>query len=121
MFTADNTGSLVNHLYSGARGQPEPGNGLGATVLGWTDRRAGTIEQATESSFVWRQDRATVTLGSRYDGSAEYACAPDPTGSTTVFKRVARGNAKGQWRADGRKDGDRIRIGVREEYYDPSF
>jgi primosomal protein N' len=38
------TASLTNHLQSRATiGQPEPTVGMGATLLGWTDRYAGTI------------------------------------------------------------------------------
>ena len=38
------TGSLINHLYSRMTiNEPEPTVGMGVTMLGWTDREAGTI------------------------------------------------------------------------------
>mgnify|MGYP001576962564 CR=1 FL=1 len=35
------TGSLINHLMSGSKGA-EPEVGMGATILGWSDRHPAT-------------------------------------------------------------------------------
>ena len=37
------TGSLINHLYSRSAQIDEIAVGVGATIISWSDRRAGTI------------------------------------------------------------------------------
>lgn len=130
------TSSLVNHLYSRATvGQPRPFVGMGATVLGWSDRRACTVTKVTEfgGSKVWGfeievvEDQATVVSGSAHDGGAVYEFTRRD-GSPSLF----RYNKKTQKWVAGfiNRDTDRfcaygsgsgIRIGEREQYIDPSF
>ena len=54
------TGSLVNHLM-GRTAAPTPTIGMGATILGYTDRHAATIVDVSKTGkVVWiRQDKAT--------------------------------------------------------------
>lgn len=140
------TASLVNHLYSRAViGQPEPVVGMGATVLSWTDRHAATIVSVGTQRFkgkdlvaiVVQEDRATVVKGSCHDGSAEYEYAANPDGWRNEFVR----GDDGKWFQVGRnilrydefdkpvfssrlsvkKNGPGLRIGERQEHYDPSF
>lgn len=52
------TGSVTNHILSRATiGQPEPTVGMGATLLGWTDRHACTIVEVS-----MERDRIVVTV-----------------------------------------------------------
>ncbi len=125
------TGSLTNHIYSRAvNGQPEPAVGMGATILGWTDRHAATITKVWRSSktgplyLIVKEDTATVIKGSIHNGTAEYSYAPNPQGSETYFRQ----RKDGQWQAtafNGKRyvkvEGYGLRIGEREEHYDPSF
>lgn len=125
------TGSVVNHLLSRATiGQPEPVVGMGATMLLWTDRSAGTItgvQTVRGKTIVTVQtDRATVVAGSSHDGSAEYSYAPNPRGAEYHFRReddgrwqrVVISSKTGRWVKAG---GHGLRIGERDKYRDPSF
>lgn len=125
------TGSVVNHLLSRATiGQPEPVVGMGATMLLWTDRRAGTITNVQtvrgKTIVTVQTDHSTVVAGSSHDGSAEYSYAPNPRGSEHSFRReddgrwqhVVISNTSGRW---GKASGRGLRIGERDEYCDPSF
>ena len=120
------TGSLINHLSSRIVGAV-PEVGMGATVLLWSDRKAGTViavyrDKAGEiSGYDVQQDKATRTDDRSVFGNQEYAYAPDPEGRVFEIRRVVRGKAKGQFREDGRKDGHCVRLGVRDEFYDYSF
>jgi hypothetical protein len=44
MHLGTQTGSLTNHLYSRIKLPSEVKVGDGATLLGWTDRYAGTVK-----------------------------------------------------------------------------
>lgn len=115
------TGSLINNIYSAMK-QPAPQVGLGATVLGWTDRRAGTIiDVGLDGSFVVQEDRATRTDTNGMSDCQTYAYERDPTGRLWRFRRVARGHQKGLIRENGRKDGSAVVIGVRDKHHDFSF
>ena len=115
------TGSLVNCLYNSATKIP-PKVGMGATVLGWTDRHAGTITQVTEDGlFTVQEDKATRTDQNGMSEAQTYEYEPDPNGRLYHFSPVRRGNSKGQIRENGRKDGSGVLIGERRKYHDFSF
>lgn len=130
------TGSVINNLHSRATiGQPTPVVGMGATLLGWTDRHPATLVEVTEfaGSKVWKwevavtEDDFKVTAGSQHDGSAAY----DFTPATDGYREIFRFNRKtGEWvhgynnRDTGRfcaSRGKGLRIGERDKYHDPSF
>ena len=54
-------GSLHNKLYDEAAETHLPEAGMGATVIFWTNRKAGTIEEVSTTGhrFTVREDRAT--------------------------------------------------------------
>ena len=139
------TNSLVNHLHARAViGQPEPVVGMGVTLLGWTDRYAGTIVEVTPITkgrvlvHVTRDD-SKVVAGSAHDGSAEYEFVSRPDGARDTFRREEDGTWQQvyrqvlEWDDDGRATklssrwkkfpggGKGLRIGEREEYRDPRF
>jgi hypothetical protein len=130
------TNSIVNHLYArGTIGQPDPVVGMGVTLLGWTDRNAGTIHAVrllASKQWSWEievtHDASKVVSGSTLDGTADYEYTPRPDGERRVF----RFNLKsGMWvcgsinpdtsKFNANKRGSGLRIGERETYYDPSF
>jgi hypothetical protein len=126
------TGSLVNHLYSrGTRGQPEPVVGMGATILLWTDRHAATIVEVSKDKqgrtiIGVQEDDAKRTDSNGFSESQTY----DYTRNTRSPVRYWRLNDKGFWEAIRKNeetgrwnkfDGNGIKIGVREQYWDPSF
>ena len=124
------TGSLVNHLHSRAViGQPEPTVGMGATMLGWSDRHPGTIIEV----FSIRRTKFIVVQADKYkridkngmSESQEYEYTPDTEGAKYTF-RIGR---SGQWeevyfnenKRWVKTSGQGLRIGEREKYYDFSF
>ena len=104
------TGSLVNHILSDSRQPPSVGDG--ATILCWTDRKAGTIVKVTRTQVHVREDAATRADKNGMSESQEYSYAPDPNGSVHVFRMTKRGYRCGSLG---------LAIGIREQYYDYSF
>jgi hypothetical protein len=121
MIAGKDTGSLVNHLYS--RSAPRtPVVGEGATILGWTDRHAGTvIEVRADGSFVVQEDTVQRVDSNGMSEMQTYEYTPNPAGLTHVFAPVKRGRAKGQLRERGSKDGNGVLLGRRDHYHDFSF
>lgn len=125
------TGSLVNHIYSVAtKGQPEPTVGMGATILGWTDRNAVTITDvftAGKRTYITaQQDHAKRIDTNGMSESQDYEYTPNPNGALYNFRQnptngrweeVYKNPETGRWIKSGRG----LRIGDRDEYYDFSF
>lgn len=90
------TASLVNHLQSRAViGQPEPFVGMGVTLLGWTDRDAGTIQAVRVEKGVTiievTRDDAELIGGSIMSEDQEWKFTPDPNGHRMIFRRELGG------------------------------
>lgn len=129
------TASLMNHLESRATiGQPEPAVGMGATLLGWTDRYAGTIvevlPQKNGSVIVKVQhDRSKVVAGSTMSEDQIWEHERDPNGTVECFRRKADPNGPwervvlneltNRWGKMG--SGKGLVLGRRECYRDPCF
>lgn len=117
-------GSVVNAL-STAPGQPEPKVGDGATVCMWSDRNPATITEVLRfksgeregqiRGVVVKADNWKVVSGSEHDGSAQYEYQSNDAARGVTFLV----NQRGQYVQKG--GGDKLRIGHRERYYDPSF
>lgn len=103
--------------FMGSCQQPEPVVGMGATVLMWTDRCAGTIGWVSASGhkLVVQEDAATRTDANGMSDSQEYAYAPDPDGKTWVFTR----RRDGKYREKGGRTG--LGLGYRRKFHDFSF
>ena len=128
------TTSLVNHLYNRmTNGSPDPIIGMGATILGWSDRHAGTVQSVTKlDSKVWSyqitvtSDTRTVVSGSEHDGSAVYSFSSNLDGYGYIYRKDRK---TGHWVSgyinpdSGRfiKQDGRLILGFRESYIDPSF
>lgn len=125
------TNSLVNHLYSRmVNGQPSPVVGMGATILSWTDRDAGTIVEVEAIKNGYRvgvtRDHSKVVSGSTQDGSAEYEYSQNAGGYISRWQTDKNGmwvechfnSETNRWKAS---KGNGLRIGARETYRDPSF
>lgn len=124
------TGSLMNHLASrGTIGQPEPEIGMGATLLRWTDRQAGTIvsvERAKGVTIIGVQhDDAKLTSGTIFSESQTYDYTPNKEGRIEYFRfkdqkweSISRNPETGRWNKTGTSG---VQIGVRHHYRDPSF
>jgi hypothetical protein len=123
------TGSVTNHLYSRAViGQPVPTVGMGATILGWTDRHAGTIVEVIKGGkyIAVTRDRAKRIDKNGMSEMQEYAYTSDPDGAKHWFKQekdgrwssVTQNSETGRFKKD---QSEGLRIGVRDSYYDYSF
>lgn len=126
------TNSLVNNLLSRAViGQPEPFEGMGATLLGWTDRYPATVVQVCKNKagevieIAVQEDDAKRIDENGMSECQEYEYSRNPDGTCYRFKK----DKKGMWREirmgeKGRMvftGGRGLRIGDREKYYDFSF
>ena len=129
------TGSMTNHLYSRmVVGQPQPHIGMGATLLGWTDRHAATIidvRHVTTKARVVRfvtvqRDFSTRTDSNGMSESQTWAHRPNPDAAKQTFRDAGDGvwqevcfnPQTGRWSKCG---GDGLRIGERSRYHDFSF
>jgi hypothetical protein len=84
------TNSLTNHLMSTAtKGQPDPTVGMGATVLGWTDRHAATIAEVGKwrhhLMVTVRRDEAKRTDKNGISECQTYAYTENKHGMTYRF------------------------------------
>jgi hypothetical protein len=114
------TGSVINSIMA-TGSQKTPEIGMGATVICWSDRKAGTIISVSEKEFAIQEDYSQRSDSNGMSDSQSYSYTPNSMGYVWTFKRVSRGKAKGQWRENGVKDGYGVRIGTRDQYYDFSF
>lgn len=126
------TNSLTNHILSRAViGQPEPVVGMGATLLAWTDRHAGTIFHVEKSKsglfFIGvREDKAIRTDKNGMSECQTYDYVPCGGGHVYYFRQTKSGtweevrlnDATGRYVKTG---GYGLRIGERSEYRDFSF
>lgn len=125
------TGSLMNHLDSrSVKGEPAPYVGMGATLLSWSDRHAGTIVEVFKKKDVLyikvQEDNSVRIDKNGMSESQEYEYSSNSNGKISYFRKVA---PYGFWQAvyikpeTGRFNigSGGIKIGVRDEYYDFSF
>jgi hypothetical protein len=110
------TGSLMNHLMSGTNGQPHPQVGMGATILGWTDRHAATIVEVSPSgkTIVIQRDNAKRIDSNGMSESQQYEFTPNADAERETFRLRKTGEYRSKYGAN-------LRIGERSEYFDYSF
>jgi hypothetical protein len=106
------TGSLMNHLYSGAA-MPAPGVGMGATILCWTDRHAGTIVKITPTQIHVQRDSAKRTDKNGMSEAQTYEYTADPSGLIEIFRNTKKGYRN--------TAGNGLLIGTRRAYHDYPF
>lgn len=110
------TANVHSYLMGNAK-QPTPVVGMGATVLMWTDRHAGTVGWVSASGhkLVVQEDKATRVDTNGMSDSQSYSFEPDPDGRTFVFTR----RRDGKYREKGGRTG--LLLGHREKFHDFSF
>lgn len=121
------TGSIMNHMMSRqTQNQPIPTVGMGATLLGWTDRYAATIIAVTDQIITVREDRAIRTDSNGASEMQEYTYKPDPDGRVFHYKfidgawhQVRINERTNHWMTQ--EGGYGLMIGHRDHYYDYSF
>lgn len=124
------TASVINHIMSrSTKGQPDPVVGMGATILHWTDRDAGTITKVftigKDVAIEVQEDKATRTDKNGMSEMQDYAYEADPNGARStwrfrngVWKAVRYSEDTKRWR---QIEGSGLQIGVRRKYHDFSF
>lgn len=114
------TASLINHLYANSA-NIMPVIGMGATVLGWTDRHAATVVGVSSNgrSIVVTMDKATRIDKNGMSDCQSYSYSSNPAGSKCTY--TLRKN--GRWVATGSAMGSGmcLSIGHRDHYHDYSF
>ena len=114
------TASLVNQIYSYSSNSM-PTIGMGATILGWTDRHAATVVEVSKSgrAVTVQKDKATRTDNLGMSDCQSYSYSPNPEGSKQTF--TLRKN--GRWVHEGSAmgSGSTLSLGHRNHYYDYSF
>jgi len=119
------TGSLINHVLSTESCIPEVG--MGATLLGWTDRSPATV-------IAWNPNKKEVTVQednyTRQDmnGMSEcqdYSYTTNIKGQVKIFRWTDKGWRQIMLNSETHRwvyvDGEGLYIGQRERYYDFSF
>lgn len=124
------TASVINHIMSrSTKGQPDPVVGMGATILHWTDRDAGTITKVftigKDVAIEVQEDKATRTDKNGMSEMQDYAYEANPDGARSTWrfrngawKAVRYSEDTKRWR---QIDGSGLQIGVRRKYHDFSF
>lgn len=113
-------GSLINSI-SGTDPNYVPKVGDGATMLFWTDRKAGTVISVSKSGkrIEVQQDKAIRTDSYGMSDSQSYRYEADPNGTVRAFTK--RKNGQFIREGDSMRGGQRVAIGYRNEYFDYSF
>lgn len=121
------TGSLVNGFYSRAK-NPEPEVGMGATILNWTDRKAGTVINCDSKTGVItvQLDTATRTDKNGMSEDQVYEYVKNENGPKYHFRKNKTGtynevvfNANtGRWK---KSNSNGVIFGFRRQYHDYSF
>jgi hypothetical protein len=130
MKLGSDTGSLVNHIQSRATiGQPVPEVGMGATILGWTDRYPATIidvQIIKGRVYVTVQEDHAKMISGDYYNPGEYEFTRNPAASFQTWRTTENGmwegtlfNAKTKRWVKNRGNG--LRVGDRDRYNDPHF
>jgi len=114
-----NTGSLVNLLTANTPNTVKPEPGVGATLLSWTDRHAGTIERVEGKRLWWKRDTATRTDSNGMSESQAYTFERNPDASEQLF--TLRPNGRWVQKGSPMKSGCCLSIGHRSQYFDYSF
>lgn len=124
------TGSLVNHIYSGAKGS-QPEIGMGATICMWSDRSAGTItdifRKGKYTYICVTQDDAKRIDNNGMSECQEYEYTHNPDGrkfyfrstmTDTSWEAVYMNSETGRFK---KTTSYGVAVGVRKQYYDFSF
>ena len=110
-------GSLVNMLMENSDQSLQPEVGMGATLVGWSDRHAGTIVwvSPTGHQLGWAEDKATRTDTNGMSDAQRYTYERNPDATVDTFTR----RKDGSYRVKGGES--RLLLGVRDRHFDYSF
>ena len=114
---------MINQLLGNMTGMPKPEVGMGATELMFSDRHACTIVEVSKSGKqLWViQDKATRTDNNGMSESQEYTFETVEDKGTNRQHYKLRKNGCWVQAGGSMKNGTRLLVGKRDEYYDYSF
>lgn len=98
----------------------KPEVGMGATIVLYSDTHAATICEIINSKTVAvKRDKAKVIHGDVFSADIKYEYERNESAQPTIFT-MRKG---GVWisKGDSIRHGLKLMLGVRQEYYDPSF
>ena len=105
------TGSLNNWMM--AQYGVDPEIGMGATILGWTDRYPATIVKVTPTQIHVQRDLYRRIDKNGMSEIQQYEYEEDRQAPVEIFRKTKRGLRD--------KAGHYLSVGERERYYDYSF
>jgi hypothetical protein len=113
-------GSFMNMAGDQTRSEV-PEIGMGATLLMWTDRKAGTIIEVSQNgkTVKWQRDRATRADSNGMSDAQSYTYERKLDGKIETF--TLRKNGRWKRVGDPMNGSETLLIGTRDEYYDYSF
>jgi len=120
------TASLINHIYSRTE-NPTPVIGMGATILQWSDRTAGTVVAIEKGIVSVQEDNAVRTDDNGMSDCQSYDYSSNPNGYVHHYRfnkrkdkwdEVVVNPKSGRWIKSGEQG---IIFGRRNKYYDYSF
>lgn len=119
--------SLVNSVLDARHeNSPNPTVGMGATVLGWTDRYAGTVIDVSGNRITIQEDHSERTDSNGDTANQVYAYSKNDKGMLHHFSKrggkwvqVVEDQHGSSWR---RKEGGyELALGERDHFYDFSY
>lgn len=113
-------GNLINRVMENTTSN-KPTVGMGATILGYSDRHAATVVSVSKDgkSVDIQRDTATRTDKNGMSECQDYEYSPNP--DAPIESYTLRKN--GTWVREGEsmKGGTKVALGYRDKYYDYSF
>jgi hypothetical protein len=110
-------GSLQNLMAANGTGNPAPVVGMGCTLIYWTDRKAATVVRMSKSgktAWIKLDDARRVDDNGMTDSGQRYEYTPNPDAA----ERRMSLRKDGRWRTS---EGQAVRLGSRDAYFDYSF
>lgn len=128
MSLSTETGNALNHILSSQpKGRAEPTKGMGATLLGFSDRYAATIIAIDGDIITVQEDRATRLDSNGASENQSYEYSADPDAPARHYQRKADGSWEQVTRLDhsGRWEpvtsGYGLLVGKRDHFFDFTY
>jgi hypothetical protein len=129
------TANLISNILTACYGGLTPEAGMGVTVCHYSDRNAGTIvavrtrKDGTVREIDIRKDKVTRVDGRGMTDAQEYIYEPGAEDApVTTWRRDSKGVFRqlytdwdGKVRMASARDGAKLALGMRDEFYDYSF
>lgn len=113
------TGSIINTIYSKNKGEIVPEVGMPATLVCWSDRKAGEILEVSDNKMTlkWRPFDAKALHKGMTDSGQEWDLTSNPNNPVLTFSY----RKNGQWIEKGEKRGNILVLNLKNHFYDYSF